>query len=193
MSKPFRGVINLDIRDSVPDWAPFEPPRAPDGAPNVVYIVLDDVGFSAVGFHGAETNQWHPDLVYDNHPVDQPSQPEDGYHLTVDLTDKALEFIMDAKAVAPDKPFCLYYAPGACHAPHHVSKEWIEKYKGRFDMGYEAMREQTLERQKKLGIVPADTRLPALNPIGTPQDRKGPNGEPFPAVDFTRPWASLSD
>ena len=145
------------------------------------------------GFLGAETNQWHPDLIYDNHPVDQPAQPEDGYHLTVDLTDKALEFIQDAKAVAPDKPFFLYYAPGACHAPHHVPKEWIEKYKGRFDMGYEAMREQTLERQKKLGIVPEDTQLPPINPIGTPQDRKGPEGQPFPMMDFTRPWASLSD
>ncbi len=145
------------------------------------------------GFLGAETNQWHPDLVYDNHPVEQPAQPEDGYHLTADLTDKALEFIQDAKAVAPDKPFYLYYAPGACHAPHQAPKEWIEKYRGHFDMGYEAMREQTLERQKKLGIVPPDTQLPPINPIGTPQDRTGPEGKPFPAVDFTRPWASLSD
>jgi arylsulfatase len=145
------------------------------------------------GFLGAETNQWHPDLVYDNHPVDQPAQPEDGYHLTVDLTDKSLEFIRDAKAVAPDKPFCLYYAPGACHAPHHVPKEWIEKYKGRFDMGYEEMRVQTLERQKKLGIVPEDTELPQLNPIGGPENRTGPEGKPFPPLDFTRPWDSLSD
>ena len=229
VSKPFRGVINVDIRDSEPDWTPFEAPRAPDGAPSVVYIVLDDVGFSAIGcyggpvetpnidriaaqgvrytqwhttalcsptrsclltgrnhtrnsmaciteaaigfpnasgtippengmlpeilgelgwntymtgkwhlcptdemhlastrrnwpggrgferfygFLGAETDQWHPDLVYDNHPVDPPAQPEDGYHLTEDLTDKALQFIKDAKAVAPDKPFFLYYAPG---------------------------------------------------------------------------------
>ena len=310
MSKPFKGIINVDIRDSVPDWAPFEPPKAPEGAPSVLYIVLDDVGFSAIGcyggpvdtpnidriaasgvrytqwhttalcsptrsclltgrnhtrnsmaciteaaigfpnasgtippengmlpeilgelgwntymtgkwhlcptdemhlastrrnwptgrgferfygFLGAETNQWHPDLIYDNHPVEQPYQPEDGYHLTVDLTDKALEFIQDAKAVAPDKPFCLYYAPGACHAPHHVPREWIEKYRGRFDMGYEALREQTLARQKALGIVPEDTELPPLNPIGTPQDRKGPEGRPFPETDFIRPWASLSD
>ena len=230
MSKPFHGKISIDIRDSVPDWAPFEPPKAPDGAPNVVYIVLDDVGFSAMscyggpidtpnidrlagdgvrytqwhttalcsptrsclltgrnhtrnsmaciteaavgfpnasgtippengmlpeilaergwntymvgkwhlcptvemnvastrrnwpsgrgferwyGFLGAETNQWYPDLVYDNHPVDQPKSPEEGYHLTVDLTDKAMEFITDAKVIAPDKPFFLYYAPGA--------------------------------------------------------------------------------
>ena len=96
------------------------------------------------GFLGAETNQWYPDLVYDNHPVDQPRTPEEGYHLTDDITDKALEFISDAKAIAPEKPFFLYYAPGACHAPHHAPKEWIDKFKGRFDMGYEAIREQTL-------------------------------------------------
>ncbi|GFJ93590.1 hypothetical protein Prum_072320 [Phytohabitans rumicis] len=229
MNQPFKGTINVDIRDSAPDWTPFEPPKAPDGAPSVVYIVLDDVGFSAMsgyggpietpnidriaadgirytqwhttalcsptrsclltgrnhtrnsmaciteaavgfpnasgtippengmiseilgergwntymvgkwhlcptvemnvastrrnwpsgrgferwyGFLGAETNQWYPDLVYDNHPVDQPKSPEEGYHLTSDLTDKALEFIKDAKTVAPDKPFFLYYAPG---------------------------------------------------------------------------------
>ncbi len=309
MSEPFKGTINIDIRDSVPDWSPFEPPQAPDGAPNVVYIVLDDVGFSAMscyggpietphidrianegirytqwhttalcsptrsclltgrnhtrnsmaciteaavgfpnasgtippengmlpeilaergwntymvgkwhlcptvemnvastrrnwpsgrgferwyGFLGAETNQWYPDLVYDNHPVDQPRSPQEGYHLTPDLTEKALEFIKDAKVLAPDKPFFLYYAPGAAHAPHQVPKEWADKFKGRFDMGYEAMREQTLARQKEMGIVPADTGLPPLNPIGTPETRSGPDGKPFPALDVTRPWDSLS-
>jgi arylsulfatase A-like enzyme len=309
MSEPFKGVINVDIRDSEPDWTPFEPPKAPDGAPSVVYIVLDDVGFSALGcyggpvetpnidkiagdgvrftqwhttalcsptrsclltgrnhtrnsmaciteaaigfpnasgtippengaiseilgelgwntymvgkwhlcpddemnlastrrnwptgrgferwygFLGAETSQWYPDLVYDNHPVDQPSTPEEGYHLTEDLTDKAIEFIRDAKAIAPEKPFFLYYAPGACHAPHHAPKEWIEKYKGRFDMGYEAIREQTLARQKELDIVPKDTEVPPINPIGT-ETRTGPDGKPFPPLDVTRPWDSLSD
>ena len=134
-----------------------------------------------------------PDLVYDNHPVDQPRSPEDGYHLTDDITDKALEFIQDAKAIAPEKPFFLYYAPGACHAPHHAPKEWIDKFKGQFDMGYEAMREQTLARQKELGIVPADTELPPINPIGTPETRTGPDGLPFPELDYTRPWDSLND
>jgi arylsulfatase len=310
MAEPFKGVINVDIRDSEPDWAPFEAPKAPDGAPSVVYIVLDDVGFSATscyggpidtpnleriaregvrytqwhttalcsptrsclltgrnhtrnsmaciteaavgfpnasgtippengmlpeilgelgwntymvgkwhlcpsdemnlastrrnwptgrgferfyGFLGAETNQWYPDLVYDNHPVDQPRSPEEGYHFTEDITDKALEFIKDAKAVAPEKPFFLYYAPGAAHAPHHVPKEWADRYKGRFDQGYEAMREQTLARQKELGLVPRDTGLPPLNPIGTPDSRKGPKGQPFPPLDYTKPWGSLSD
>ena len=308
MRKQFQGTINADIRDSVPDWAPFQPPQAPATSPNVVYIVLDDVGFSALdcyggpiatpnisriaaagvrytqwhttalcsptrsclltgrnhtrnsmaciteaaigfpnasgtippengmiseivgehgwntyavgkwhltpeaecnvasprrnwptgrgferfyGFLGAETNQWYPDLVYDNHPVDQPYSPADGYHLTVDLTDKAVEFIKDAKTIAPDKPFFLYYAPGACHAPHHAPREWIDKFRGKFDMGYEAIREQTLARQKELGIVPSDTDLPPLNPLGTPQTHTDPR-KPMPAADTTRPWASLS-
>ena len=309
MSSPFKGSTSIDIRDSTPDWGPFEPPRAPDGAPNVVYVVLDDVGFSAMscyggpietpnidriaddgvrytqwhttalcsptrsclltgrnhtrnsmaciteaaigfpnasgtippengmlpeilgdlgwntymvgkwhlcpegemnlastrrnwpsgrgferwyGFLGAETSQWYPDLVYDNHPVDQPKSPEEGYHLTDDLTDKAIEFVMDAKAVAPEKPFFLYYAPGACHAPHHVAREWSDRYKGRFDEGYEAMRDGTLARQKAMGIVPADTELPPINPIGTPETRTGPDGKPFPPLDETLPWDSLS-
>ena len=281
MTTPFRGTVNIDIKDSTPDWAPYTQPMAPDGAPNVLYIVLDDVGFSAMepygglietpnikriaergltytnfhttalcsptrsclltgrnhttngmaciteatsgfpnanghipfecaniaevlgehgwntyivgkwhlcaedemnlasskrqwplgrgferyyGFLGGETNQWFPDLIEDNHPVAQPSLPDDGYHLSVDITDKAIEFVQDAKAIAPDKPFFLYYCPGAAHAPHHAPKEWADQYKGVFDMGYEAYREQVLERQKKLGIVPQDTDLSPINP-----------------------------
>jgi arylsulfatase A-like enzyme len=310
MTTLFKGTINMDIRDSEPDWSPFEPPKAPDGAPNVVYIVLDDVGFSAMssyggpietpnidriadegvrytqfhttalcsptrsclltgrnhtrnsmacitegasgfpnasgtippengmlseilgelgwntyivgkwhlcptdemnlastrrnwptgrgferyyGFLGAETNQWYPELVYDNHPVEPPKTPEEGYHFTDDITDKALEFIKDAKAIAPDKPFFLYYAPGAAHAPHHVAKEWSERFAGRFDGGYEAMREQTLARQKEMGILPPETELSPINPIGTPETRTGPDGKPFPMLDVTKPWESLSD
>ena len=310
MATPFNGIVNVDVRDSVPDWAPFEPPQAPVGAPNVLYIVLDDIGFSAMscyggpietpnidriveagvrytqfhttalcsptrsclltgrnhtrnsmaciteaaigypnasgtippengmiseilgergwntymvgkwhlcptdemnlaaprrnwptgrgferwyGFLGAETNQWYPDLVYDNHLADQPKTPEEGYHLTEDITDKALEFIQDSKAVAPEKPFFLYYAPGACHAPHHAPREWIDRFKGRFEKGYEAIREEVLARQKALGVVPQDTELPPINPIGTPETRKGPEGQPFPEVDYTRPWDSLND
>jgi arylsulfatase A-like enzyme len=306
----FNGTINVDIRDSEPDWSPFQAPKAPDGAPNVVYIVLDDVGYSAMstyggpietpnidriagqgvrytqwhttalcsptrsclltgrnhtrnsmaciteaavgfpnasgtippengmlpeilgelgwntymvgkwhlcpsdemnlaatrrnwpsgrgferwyGFLGAETNQWYPELVYDNHPVDPPKTPEEGYHFTEDITDKAIEFIKDAKSVAPEKPFFLYYAPGAAHAPHQAPKEWIEKFAGRFDMGYEAMREQILARQKEMGIVSPETELPAMNPIGTPETRRGPDGQPFPVMDTTKPWDSLSD
>src|SRR3954447_26095437 len=310
MTDPFKGVVNVDIRDSEPDWAPYQPPVAPPGSPNVVYIVLDDVGFGALGcyggpietpnidriaaegvryaqghttalcsptrsclltgrnhtrnsmaciteaaigfpnasgtippengmvseilgeagwntyvvgkwhltptdemnlaatrrnwplgrgferfygFLGAETNQWYPDLVYDNHPVEAPSSPEEGYHLTEDVTDRAIGFIKDAKAIAPEKPFFLYYAPGACHAPHHAPREWIDRYRGRFDEGYEAIRAQILARQKELGIVPPDTELGPENPLGTPKDRIGPDGKPFPALDYTRPWDTLSE
>jgi arylsulfatase A-like enzyme len=307
VTKPFKGVINVDVRDSVPDWGPYTQPIAPDGTPNVLYIVLDDVGYSAMepfgglietpninriaqrgllytnfhttalcsptrsclmtgrnhttngmatiteaasgfpssnghipfecgtiaevlgergwntymtgkwhltaedemnlasrksqwpvgrgferfyGFLGAETNQWYPDLVYDNHPIDQPYAPEDGYHLTVDLTDRALAFISDAKAIAPDKPFFLYFCPGACHAPHHVPKEWADRYKGKFDMGYEAYRELIFERQKKLGIVPDQAELSPINPY---IDETGPDGKGWPEADTVRPWDSLSE
>ena len=86
----------------------------------------------------------------------------------------------------------LYYALGAAHAPHHVPKEWADRYKGRFDMGYEAAREQILARQKEMGIVPGTTELPPINPLGTPEDRTGPEGKPFPPLDYTKPWDSLS-
>ena len=142
------------------------------------------------GFLGAETNQWYPDIVYDNHPVDQPYSPEEGYHFSVDITDKALSFIADAKAIAPDKPFFLYYCPGACHAPHHVPKEWADKYKGKFDMGYEAYRELIFERQKKAGIVTDKAELSPINPY---IDAKGPDGQAWPELDTVRPWDTLSD
>jgi arylsulfatase len=85
------------------------------------------------GFLGGDTHQYYPDLVFDNHQVEPPKTPEEGYHLTVDLADKAIEFIADLKQVAPDKPFFLYFATGANHAPHQVPKEWADKYKGKFD------------------------------------------------------------
>jgi len=307
MSKPFKGTVSIDIKDSTPDWEPYKQPMAPDGAPSVLYVVLDDVGFSAMepfgglidtpnikriaergltytnfhttalcsptrsclltgrnhttngmaciteaasgfpnanghvpfecanlaevlgergwntyhvgkwhltaedemnlasskrqwplgrgferyyGFLGGETNQWYPDLIEDNHPVSQPALPEEGYHFSVDITDKAIEFIQDAKAIAPDKPFLLYYCPGAAHAPHHAPKEWIEKYKGKFDMGYEAYRELVLERQKRLGIIPEDTVLSPINPYA---ETTSHDGKPWSENDVVRPWDSLDD
>jgi arylsulfatase len=307
MTKQFRGTINVDERDSVADWEPYVQPVAPEGAPNVLYIVLDDVGFSAMepwgglietpninklaatgltytnwhttalcsptrsslltgrnhttngmaciaeattgfpnanghipfecatiaevlgergwntymlgkwhlcpademnlastkrnwpvgrgferyyGFLGGETNQWYPDLVYDNHPVDQPSKPEDGYHLTTDLTDRAIEFIKDAKVITPDKPFFMYFCPGACHAPHHAPTEWIEKYRGKFDMGYEKYREIVFERQQQMNIFPESAVLTALNPYAA---ETSVDGKPWNPVDVVRPWDSLSD
>jgi len=307
VAKPFKGTINIDIKDSVPDWEPYAQPIAPEGTPSVLYIVLDDVGFSAMepygglietpnikriadrgltytnfhttalcsptraclltgrnhttnsmaciteaasgfpnasghipgesalisevlgergwntyivgkwhlcpedemnmastkkdwplgrgferfyGFLGAETNQWYPDIVYDNHPEDQPQLPEEGYHFSVDITDKAIAFIRDAKVVAPDKPFFLYYAPGAAHAPHHAPKEWADKYKGKFDMGYEAYRELVFANQKKLGIIPESAELSPINPY---TDLKSDTGQDWGALDVVRPWDSLED
>jgi arylsulfatase len=308
MSKPFQGVIDVYVSKSTPDWGPYAQAIAPDGAPNILYIVLDDVGFSAMepfggmietpninriassgavyanfhttalcsptrsclltgrnhttnsmasiteaaagfpnssghipfecgniaevlgergwntyavgkwhltpedemnlasvrrqwplgrgferfyGFLGAETNQWYPDLVHDNHPVEQPSTPEEGYHFTTDITDHALSFIRDAKAVAPEKPFFLYYCPGACHAPHHAPKEWADKYKGKFDMGYEAYRELVFERQKKMGILPEHAELSPINPYADEHSVSGEKG--WPELDTVRPWDALSD
>lgn len=303
----FHGKIALDIRDSEPDWTPYAAPTAPEGAPNVLYLVWDDTGIATwdcfgglvqmpamsriaergvrlsqfhttalcsptraslltgrnattvgmatieeftdgfpncsgripfdtallsevlaekgwntycigkwhltpleesnlaatkrhwplsrgferfYGFMGGETDQWYPDLVYDNHPVEPPATPEDGYHLSKDIADKTIEFIRDAKVIAPDKPWFSYVCPGAGHAPHHVFKEWADKYAGKFDMGYELYREIVLENQKKLGIVPSDTELSPVNPY---LDVKGPNGEPWPLQDTVRPWDSLND
>jgi arylsulfatase A-like enzyme len=143
------------------------------------------------GFLGGESNQWYPELVYDNHAVEPPYAPEDGYHLSKDLADKAIEFIRDAKAVAPGKPWLMYFCPGCAHAPHHVFREWADRYKGRFDMGYEEIRKQILARQKKMGLLPESTELSPINPHGEP-DVKGPDGQPWPRLDFVRPWNSLS-
>lgn len=245
VARTFNGVIDLDVRDSVPDWEPFLPPRAREGSPTVLYIVWDDTGIatwdtfgglvqtpnmtrlansglrysnwhttalcsptrsslltgrnahsngmaciveasngfpslSAVippengtlaeilvehgyatlgigkwhltpetessmassrrtwptsrgferfyGFLGGETNQWFPDLTYDQRFIEQPYTPEQGYHLSKDLADRAIEFIRDVRQVDPDKPWFCYFAPGANHAPHHAPKEWIDKY-----------------------------------------------------------------
>ncbi len=109
------------------------------------------------GFIGGETNQWAP-LIYDGVTlVDLPEDPN--YHFTVDMTNQAISWVRYQKALAPDKPFFMYFAPGATHAPHHVPKAWAEKYKGKFDGGWDKLREMTLERQIKLGIVPAGTKL----------------------------------
>jgi arylsulfatase A-like enzyme len=113
------------------------------------------------GFIGGETNQYAPALYDGTVPVEPDRTPEEGYHLTVDMTDHAIDWIRQQKALMPDKPFFVYYAPGATHAPHHVPPEWSAKYKGQFDQGWDKLREETLERQKKLGVVPKDAELTA--------------------------------
>ncbi|MFD6971592.1 arylsulfatase [Streptomyces sp. NPDC059979] len=116
------------------------------------------------GFLGGDTSQWYPDLVYDNHQVEPPATPEEGYHLTEDLVERAISFIADAKQVAPDKPFFMNLCTGAAHAPHHVPKEWADRYRGRFDDGWDAYRERTFARQKELGVVPTDAQLSPHDP-----------------------------
>jgi arylsulfatase A-like enzyme len=305
MATEFGGRIELDIRDSEPDWGPYAAPTAPDSAPNVLYLVWDDIGIATwdcfgglvdmpamtriaehgvrlsqfhttalcsptraslltgrnattvgmatieeftdgfpncngripfdtallsevlaergyntyatgkwhltpleesnlastkrhwplsrgferfYGFMGGETDQWYPELVYDNHPVTPPGTPEDGYHLSKDIADKTIEFIRDAKVIAPHKPWFSYVCPGAGHAPHHVFSEWADRYAGRFDMGYEKYREIVLERQKTMGLVPAETELSPMNPY---LNVTGPQGEPWPLQDTVRPWNAL--
>jgi arylsulfatase len=111
------------------------------------------------GFLGGDTNQWEPDLVYDSHPVHPPKTPAQGYHLSEDLAERAIEFLTDLRNVSPEKPFFLYYCFGACHAPHHVAQEWSDKYRGAFDQGWDRAREEIFARQKALGLIPADTEL----------------------------------
>lgn len=111
------------------------------------------------GFLGGETDQYHPDLVYDNHQIDPPSTPPEGYHLTEDLAGKAISFMTDLRAVSPAKPFLLWFAPGACHAPHHVPREYADRYTGMFDQGWDRWREEVFERQVRSGLLPAGTEL----------------------------------
>jgi arylsulfatase A-like enzyme len=111
------------------------------------------------GFIGGEANQWYPTLFQGTTPTEPKKTPEEGYHFMDDMTEKAIGWIGQQKALAPDKPFFVYFAPGATHAPHHVPKEWADKYKGKFDQGWDKLREETFARQKKLGVIPADCEL----------------------------------
>ena len=113
------------------------------------------------GFIGGETNQYYPAIYNDTVPVEPDRTPEEGYHFTEDMTDNAIEWVRQQKALMSDKPFFMYWAPGATHAPHHVPEEWSAKYKGRFDDGWDAQRDRTLARQKELGIIPSDAELTA--------------------------------
>jgi hypothetical protein len=125
------------------------------------------------GFIGGEANQWYPTLYEGTVPVNPDRTPEEGYHLVPDMTDKAIAWIGQQKALAPDKPFFVYFAPGATHAPHHVPKEWADKYKGKFDQGWDKLREETFARQKTLGVIPADCQL-------TPRHKEIPAWDDMP-------------
>ena len=308
MSPQFAGRIAIDVRDSEPDWEPYLAPKAPEGAPNVLVIAWDDLGYATMdtfggpvrcptmqrvadrgvtfsnfhttalcsptraslltgrnattngmatiaefasgfpgistripfasgfisevllehgyntycvgkwhltpgeecnqaaykgrwplgrgferfyGWLGGETNSYYPDLVSDNHPIDPPGRPEDGYHVADDLVDNAVRMIRDAKVIDPDKPFFMYFAPQVGHAPHLAPTEWADRYRGVFDEGYEAIREGILARQVELGLLPEGTKLSGINPHGEPE-RTGPSGQPWPALDTVRPWDTLS-
>ncbi|MCA8879874.1 MAG: sulfatase-like hydrolase/transferase [Rhodobacteraceae bacterium] len=137
---------------NTPDWeqtvtGPFD--RWPTG-----------MGFDYFyGFNSGETHQFYPVLFENTTPVEPDKTPAEGYHFMTDMTDRAIARMKFAKSVAPNKPFFMYFAPGAMHAPHHVTAEWREKFDGAFDMGWEAYREQVFARQKEMGIVPPDTKL----------------------------------
>jgi arylsulfatase len=299
-TKPFKGVIKLDVRDSVADWEPYTPTRAPKGAPSVLFVLYDDTGLAAwspfggrinmptlqkladnglmyaqwhttalcsptrstlltgrnhhltgnasiteasngfpgqharipeqcatigqilqdggwstfwlgknhnvpetdvcpgasrkqwplqkgfdryYGFIGGETNNWYPDLIEDNKFIEAPYTPEEGYHLSKDLADQAIQMIKNQKASNPSKPFYMWFCPGANHAPHHCPQEYIDKYKGKFDDGYEAYREWVLPRMIEKGVIPKGTKLTPFNPL--PEELSNPG-------DFVRPWASLN-
>ncbi len=111
------------------------------------------------GFIGGENNQWDPALYEGTTPIEPPATPEEGYHLTEDLADKAIAWVSQQKALMPDKPFFMYFAPGATHAPHHVPKEWADKYKGQFAHGWDQQREITFAKQKELGVIGPDAEL----------------------------------
>ena len=299
-NKDFKGVIKLDVRDSTPDWGPYELTRAPEGSPNILIVLYDDTGLAAwspygggismptldrlaadgltytqwhttalcsptrstfltgrnhhvnrcaaitegsngfpgaagrlpaecatigqvlqdngystywigknhnvpeedisaggsrsewplskgfdrfYGFLGGETNNWYPDLVEDNRFIEPPATPEEGYHLSKDLADQAIKMLQDLRSSGPSKPWFMWFCPGANHAPHHAPQEYIDKYKGKFDDGYEAYREWVLARMIERGIMPEGTALTPLNPM--PEDMANKD-------DYVRPWAELN-
>ena len=116
------------------------------------------------GFLEGETDQFHPDLVQDNHPIDPPGKPEDGYHVSEDMIDQLIGMISDSKGVRPDRPFFAYVPFGATHAPHQAPASYLEKYKGRYDEGWDVVRQRWFERQLELGVIPAGTELAPRNP-----------------------------
>jgi arylsulfatase len=126
--------------------------------PFTLWPTGEGIGFDYFyGFIAGETSQWEPRLIENFNTVEPPH--DERYHLSEDLADKAITWLRRHRAFSPDKPFFIYWAPGAAHGPHHVAKEWADRYNGKFDDGWDALRERTFKRQKELGWIPADTRL----------------------------------
>ncbi len=157
-----------------------EEDNAPGGSRSMWPVQL---GFDRFyGFLGGETNNWYPDLVEDNHFIEQPALPEDGYHLSKDLADQALKMLRNQQASNPSKPWYLWFCPGANHAPHHAPEEYIAKYK-RLRRRLRGVSRVVLARMIEKGIMPDGTTLTPLNPM--PEDVANP-------ADFVRPWDELS-
>jgi arylsulfatase A-like enzyme len=136
------------------------------------------------GFLGGETNNWYPDLVEDNRFIDQPSRPEEGYHLSKDLADQALKMLRDQQSTNPSKPWFMWFCPGANHAPHHSPLDYANRYKGKFDDGYEAYREWVLPRMISKGLLPQGTALTPINPMATEVAETA-------LGDAVKPWNAL--
>ena len=124
------------------------------------------------GFLAGETDQYHPDLVHDNHQVRPPRTPDEGYHLTEDLADHAIDYLKDLRAYDPDKPFFLYFAPGACHAPHQAPASFIEPYRGRFDQGWDAWRDERVRAAGRVGSAAAGHRALRTAVVGAGVGRR---------------------
>ena len=144
------------------------------------------------GFLPGSTDQFYPELTHDNHPVYPPKTPEQGYHLTEDLVDHAIEFVNDQKSTYPDSPFFMYFAPGAMHYPHQAPKEYIDKYRGRFDDGWDAIREQYFQRQIESGLIPSNTKLSPRNPGVKAWDELDHNEKRF-MCRLQETWAGFLD
>ena len=144
------------------------------------------------GFLPGATNQFYPELTHDNHSAYPPKTPEEGYHLTDDLVDHAIEFVNDLEANRPATPFFMYFAPGAMHFPHQAPKEYIDKYRGRYDEGWDVIREQYFQQQLEIGIIPPNTKLPPMNPGVPPWDELTQNQKNF-VCRLQEAWAGFLD
>ena len=134
------------------------------------------------GFLSGETDQFYPDLCYDNHLIDPPRTPEEGYHFTEDIVDQATGFLRDHQSVYPGQPFFLYFALGATHSPHQAPAEYIERYRGQFDQGWDEVRKEWFARQLELGVIPEGTELAPRNAGVKPWDDFSPNMKRFLAA-----------
>ena len=131
------------------------------------------------GFMQGETDQFYPELTVDNHHIEASSLPEDGYHVSEDIVDNTIKFIRDQISLVPERPFFSYVAFGATHSPHQAPQEYLDKYRGHFDRGWDVMRAEWFEQQKAQGVIPADTELAPLNPGVKPWDELTDNQQKF--------------